>query len=135
MDRRTFIGAFARGLLAAPLIANAQQAQVRRIGVLSGGEASAPVPLLSASLRDYGWVDGQNLIIEARGAGGRAELTAALAAELVQLKVDVIVTFGSVGTVAAKNATTTIPIVATTGDPVRLGLVSSMSDPAAISPA
>ena len=129
MDRRTFLGTLACGFLAAPSIANAQQAKVRRIGVLSGGEASAPVPLLSASLREYGWVEGQNLIIEARGAGGRAALAAALAAELVQLKVEVIVTYGSVGTVAAKNATTTIPIVATTGDPVRLGLVSSMSRP------
>ena len=129
INRRTFLGTLACGFIAAPLIANAQQAQVRRIGVLSGGDASAPLPLLSASLRDYGWVDGQNLIIEARGAGGRAELAAALAAELVQLKVEVIVTFGAVGSVAAKNATTTIPIVATTGDPVRLGLVSSMSRP------
>jgi putative ABC transport system substrate-binding protein len=129
MDRRTFIGTFACGLLTTPLITNAQQAQTRRIGVLSGGEASAPVPLLSASLREYGWVEGQNLIIDARGAGGRAELAAGLAAELVQLKVEVIVTFGAVGAVAAKNSTTTIPIVATTGDPVRLGLVSSMSRP------
>jgi putative tryptophan/tyrosine transport system substrate-binding protein len=130
MDRRTFIGTFARGVLAAPLIANAQQTgQIRRIGVLSGGTVSNVVPTLSASLRDYGWVEGQNLIIEARGSGGKAGLADALAAELVQLKVEVIVTFGSVGSVAAKNATTTIPIVTTTGDPVRLGLVSSMSRP------
>jgi putative ABC transport system substrate-binding protein len=130
MDRRTFIGAFARGLLAAPLIANAQQAaQTRRIGVLSGGTASNAVAPLSASLSDYGWVEGRNLIIDARGAGGKAELAAGLAAELVQLKVEVIVTFGAVASVAAKNATTTIPIVTTTGDPVRLGLVSSMSRP------
>jgi len=84
---------------------------------------------LSASLREYGWIEGQNLIIEARGADGRAELAATLAAELVQLKVDLIVTYGSVASVAAKDSTTTIPIVATTGDPVRLGLVSSMSRP------
>src|SRR5690349_20967534 len=76
-----------------------------------------------------GWIEGQNLIIEARGADGRAELAATLAAELVQLKVDLIVTYGSVASVAAKDSTTTIPIVATTGDPVRLGLVSSMSRP------
>jgi putative ABC transport system substrate-binding protein len=84
---------------------------------------------LSASLRDYGWVEGQNFSIDARGTGGKAELAAGLAAELVQLKVEVIVTFGAVASVAAKNSTTTIPIVTTTGDPVRLGLVSSMSRP------
>lgn len=129
MDRRTFIGTFACGLLATPLATNAQLAQMRRIGILSGGEASVPVPLLSPGLRDYGWVEGQNLIIDARGTSGRAELAPALAAELVQLKVEVIVAIGAVGAVAAKNSTTTIPIVATTGDPVRLGLVSSMSRP------
>ena len=130
MNRRTFVGTLARSLLAAPLIANAQQAgQTRRIGVLSGGTASNAVAPLSANLRDYGWVEGQNLIIDTRSAGGKAELTAGLAAELVQLKVEVIVTFGSVASVAAKNATTTIPIVTTTGDPLRLGLVSSMSRP------
>jgi putative ABC transport system substrate-binding protein len=130
MDRRTFIGTFACGVLAIPLIANAQQAaRTRRIGVLSGGTASNAVAPLSASLRDYGWVEGQNLIIDARGAGGKAEIAEALAAELVQLKVEVIVAFGAVASVAAKNSTTTIPIVTTTGDPVRLGLVSSMSRP------
>jgi putative ABC transport system substrate-binding protein len=130
MDRRTFVGTFAWSVLAAPLIANAQQAgQTRRIGVLSGGTVSNAVAPLSANLRDYGWVEGRNLIIEARGAGGKAELAAGLAAELVRLKVEVIVTFGAVASVAARNATATIPIVTTTGDPVRLGLVSSMSRP------
>src|SRR5436309_2395757 len=130
MDRRTFIGTLACSLFAAPRIGNAQQpAQIRRIGVLSGGAASDPIELLSEKLRVYGWIEGQNLIIEARGADGRAERAAALAAELVRLKVDVIVTFGSVASVAAKDSTTIIPIVTTTGDPVRLGLVSSMSRP------
>jgi putative ABC transport system substrate-binding protein len=130
INRRTFLGTLACGFIAAPLIANAQQAaRTRRIGVLSGGAASNAVAPLSASLRDYGWVEGQNLSIDARGTGGKAELAAGLAAELVQLKVEVIVTFGAVASVAAKNSTTTIPIVTTTGDPVRLGLVSSMSRP------
>jgi putative ABC transport system substrate-binding protein len=123
MDRRTFIGAFAGGLVVARSVAEAQQAQIRRIGVLSGGDASGPVPLLSAGLRDYGWVEGQNLIIDARGAGGRAEIADALAAELVQRKVEVIVTFGTVASVAAKNATPALPSVTTTGDLVLLGLV------------
>jgi putative tryptophan/tyrosine transport system substrate-binding protein len=129
MDRRKFIGTIAGGLLAAPLAAIAHQAATRRIGVLTGGTASDPVAALSARLRDYGWVEGQNLIIEGRGADGKVELAPALAAELVQLKVDLIVTFGAVAALAAKNATTTVPIVTTTGDPLRLGLVSSMSRP------
>jgi putative ABC transport system substrate-binding protein len=130
MDRRTFIGTVAAGLLAVPLPATAQQpGQIRRIGVLTGGAASNAFAPLSASLRDYGWIEGQNLIIEGRGADGKAELAPALAAELVQLKVEVIVTSGAVAGVAAKRSTTTIPIVSTTGDPVRLGLVSSMSRP------
>jgi putative ABC transport system substrate-binding protein len=130
MNRRTFIIDVAFGVFVAPLAVRAQQTgQIRRIGVLSGGTVSNAVAPLSARLRDYGWVEGQNLIIEARGAGGKAELAAALAAELVQLKVELIVTFGAVAAVAAKNSTTTIPIVTTTGDPVRLGLVSNMSRP------
>ena len=130
MDRRTFSGIFACTLLAAPLIVSPQQpAPPRRIGVLSGGTASDAVVPLSASLRGYGWIEGQNLIIDGRGTGGKAGIAEGLAAELVQLKVEVIVTLGSVASVAAKNSTTSIPIVTTTGDPVLLGLVSSMSRP------
>jgi putative ABC transport system substrate-binding protein len=80
-------------------------------------------------LRERGWVEGQNLVIERRGGDGYSERVPALAAELVQLKLDVIVSFGAVAGVAIRNATTTIPIVATTGDPVRLGLVSNLSRP------
>ena len=77
------------------------------------------------ALRERGWVEGQNLIIERRSGDGYADRVPGLASELVQMNLDVIVSFGAVAGVALKNATTTIPIVATTGDPVRLGLGSN----------
>jgi putative ABC transport system substrate-binding protein len=80
-------------------------------------------------LRERGWVEGQNLVFDRRGGDGNSERVPALAADLVQMKLDVIVSFGAVAAVALRNATTTIPIVATTGDPVRLGLVSNLSHP------
>ena len=81
------------------------------------------------SLRQLGWIEDQNLLVELRSAGGKAELVVGLAAELVELKVDVIVATGAVASLAAKNATTTIPIVSQTGDPVRIGLVANMARP------
>ena len=131
MDRRTFVGAAALGCFAAPFAARAQKAKdVRRIGMLSGGtiSTSQPAPFYAA-LRELGWIEGENLIIERRGAAGKSEAVPALAAELVQLQPDLIWTEGAVAGIAAKNATTTIPIVAISVDPVRLGLVSSMSHP------
>lgn len=128
MDRRTFIIA-AAGSLIAPTFAVAQQApKSRQIGVLLSGTINNPGSLTDA-LRNYGWVEGQNLTVERRAAGNNVELVPGLAAELVKLNVDVIVTFGAVASLAAKNATTTIPIATATGDPIRLGLVSSLSRP------
>jgi len=131
MDRRTFVGAVAFGCLAAPFAARAQKAkEVRRIGMLSGGTISTSYPApFYAGLRELGWIEGDNLIIERRGAAGKSEAVPALAAELVRINPDVIVTFGAVAGVAAKSATATLPIVAVSGDPVRLGLVSNMSHP------
>ena len=107
-----------------------QPGSLRRIGLLTAGVVSGTVPIaFFDELRERGWVEGQNLVIERRGGDGDSKRVPALAAELVQLKVDVIATFGAVAGVAMKNATTIIPIVATSGDPVRLGLVSSMSHP------
>jgi putative ABC transport system substrate-binding protein len=127
MDRRTFISA-AAGSLIAPLFAVAQQApKSRQIGVLLSGTINNTG--LTDALRNYGWVEGQNLTVQRRAAGNKVELVPGLAAELVKLNVDVIVTFGAVASLAAKNATTTIPIVTATGDPVRLGLVPSLSRP------
>src|SRR5438132_3872464 len=76
------------------------------------------------------WVEGQNLLVERRYANGRAELLRPFAEELVRLKVELIVTASTAATLAAKNATTTIPIImGTAGDPVRSGLVASLARP------
>jgi putative ABC transport system substrate-binding protein len=129
MDRRTFICAAAGSLIAPPFAAMAQQAaKIRRIGVLVSGNITSPGSLTDA-LRNYGWMEGQNLTVERRAAANKVELVPVLAAELVNTNVDVIVTYGAVASLAAKNATTTIPIVSATGDPVRLGLVPSLSRP------
>ena len=129
MDRRTFISAAAGSLIAPPFAAMAQQAaKIRRIGVLLSGTITSPGSLTDA-LRTYGWMEGQNLTVERRAAANKVELVPVLAAELVNTNVDVIVTYGAVASLAAKNATTTIPIVSATGDPVRLGLVPSLSRP------
>jgi putative ABC transport system substrate-binding protein len=98
--------------------------------MLSAGtiSTSEPAPLYAA-LRELGWNEGENLVIERRGAAGKSEAVPALAAELVRLQPDLILAEGAVAGIAAKNATTTIPIIAISGDPMRLGLVSSMSHP------
>ena len=133
MDRRTFIGAVAAGIITAPLAASAQTATtVRRIGVLSLDARPTPALLqqIYAPLSELGWTEGKNLLIERRYANGRAELLRPFAEELVRLKVEIIVTSGTDATLAAKNATTSIPIVMySAGDPVRAGLVASLARP------
>ena len=135
MDRRTFLGVIASGLLAAPLAAEAQLAQkAPRIGILLLlGAPGHPNPLLDAfrgGLRDAGYVEGQNLVIEYRWAEGQAQRLPDLAADLVRLKVAVILTAGTPATLAAKAATGTIPIVMTNvGDPVGSGIVVSLARP------
>jgi len=122
------------GILAAPLCAGAQQpAKAPRIALLSGGSASSPSLDIDAfrwQLRELGYVEGHNVVIEYRYAEGRYDRFPDLAAELVRLGVDIIVTQGTPATRAAQQATTTIPIVmATTGDPVGTGLVASLARP------
>jgi putative tryptophan/tyrosine transport system substrate-binding protein len=122
------------GLLAAPLAADAQPpTHVHRIGRLQAGPPSDPNPTLEAfreGLRDLGYVEGQNLVIESRYAEGREERLPDLVAELVRLKVEVIVAGGVVATRAAQHVTRTIPIVmAGTSDPVGQGLVASLAHP------
>ena len=134
MDRRAFLGTLAGGLLAAPLAAEAQPAgKVYRIGVLESTSPALNAANLAAfqqELRELGYVERQNYAIEYRSADGRLERFPDLAAELVRLKVDLIVTRGTTGALAAKNATRTIPIVmATSGDPVAAGLVASLARP------
>ena len=132
MDRRTFIGGVAGGLFAAPLAARAQQAgKVYRIGILEAipaAQNAANLDALRRGLRDLGYAEGRNLIIEYRSADGRAERFPDLASELVRLKVDLIVTRGTPAARAAKNATGTIPVVmATMGDPG--AIVASFAHP------
>src|SRR5216683_7739275 len=120
-------------ILAAPLVTDAQPAgKVYRIGRLSSGPPREPNPGLEAfrqGLRDLGYVEGQNLVIEYRYAEGREERLPDLAAELVRLKVDVIVA-GGPAIRAAQHATSTIPIVmAVSGDPVAQGYVASLARP------
>jgi putative ABC transport system substrate-binding protein len=133
MDRRRFIGIISSSLLGAPLNARAQPAtRVRRIGVLSYSTQPTPAELreMWAPLREFGWIEGRNLIIERRYANGSAELLRSFAEELVRLEVEVIVTNGTIATVAAKNTTMSIPIVMfSSGDPVRAGLVASLARP------
>ncbi len=134
MDRRTFLGTLTGALLAAPLAAEAQApTKVYRIGFLSGPSPADLARQLEAfrqGLRELGYVEGQTIAIEQRFAGGRLERLPALAAELVRLKVDVIVTGASPAPEAAKQATSTIPIVfAISGDPVAEGVVSSLARP------
>jgi putative ABC transport system substrate-binding protein len=134
MDRRTFIGSLALGTLAAPLAAEGQEARkIPVIGYLI--ERSGPTAFDEAfrlGLRELGYSEGRNVVVEYRWADGKAERLPALAAELVRLKVDVIVTSGTPGGLAAKNATSTIPIVlASGGDFVADGLVASFSRPGA----
>jgi len=134
MDRRSFIRAIASTLVTTPLTTTAQQAEkVRRIGWLGGPTRESAEPFVREFLRglkDLGWVEGQNLIIEWRFAGGKAERLPDLAAELVRLRVDLIVVPSTPTAFAAKNATKTIPLVTVGGgDPVGLGLVASLARP------
>jgi putative ABC transport system substrate-binding protein len=122
-------------ILAAPVATDAQAAgAIHRIGFLGAG-SRPPVTwhLFEAfrqGLRELGWVEGQNIVIEYRFAEGRFERVPDLAAELVQLKADVIVVGSTPPALAAKNATGTIPIVMVAiGDPVRQGLVASLARP------
>ena len=131
MDRRAFLGTLAGVLLAAPLAAEAQQRpKTARIGFLSLSSGPTPTMDISPGLRELGWIEGQNIAVEYRWAAGREDQLPTLAAELVRLKVDVIVTSSGLAAQAAKRATATIPIVATfVADPVGAGLVASLARP------
>jgi putative tryptophan/tyrosine transport system substrate-binding protein len=130
-----FIGfALCSLLLALCSSAEAQQtAKVFRIGFLDNSSASGNTPLFEAfrqEMRKLGWIEGKNLTIEYRFAEGKFDRLPDLAADLVRLKVDLIVVSGGQPALAAKSATTTIPIVmANAGDPVAFGLVASLGRP------
>ena len=133
--RRMVILALGASALAAPLksVAQQQPAKIARIGYLDAASAThsgSRADVLRASLRELGYVEGRNIIIEYRWAEGKYERLPGLAAELMQLKVDLIVTAGTPAIRAAQQATTTIPIVMTaTGDPVASGFVANLARP------
>ncbi len=136
MERRTFLVMIAGGLLTAPLAAEAQQpGKVYRIGWLASTPPTTPEALrvweaFTQGLRDLGYVEGKNILIERRYSEGRFERLPELAAELVRLKVDLIVASAAPEARAAKQATLTIPIVmVAAGEAVEVGLVASLARP------
>jgi putative ABC transport system substrate-binding protein len=136
MERRAFLGVLAGSLLAAPLAAEGQPAgKVYRIGYLAVTSVASGLPnleALRAGLSTFGYVEGKNVIIEARWADGSVEHLPRLAAELTNLRVDLLCTAGGQASAAAKQATPTIPIVfANVAFPIQSGLVASYPRPGA----
>jgi putative ABC transport system substrate-binding protein len=130
MRRREFMILFGGAGMAVPMLARAQTApRTYRIGILSLVQRPSEADLRQA-LRDLGYIEGRNLVYEARYAGGDADRMQTLAEELVRLKVDLIVTAGGPAAEAAKKATSTIPVVLWgAGDPVATGLVLNVAHP------
>jgi putative ABC transport system substrate-binding protein len=131
MDRRTFIGRVAGGLLAVPFTAEAQQAaRLPRIGVLLPGNTGTGTEVLRQGLRELGYVEGRTAVIEWRWWERKSERLRGAAAEMVRLNLDVIVVIGSEATKAMKEATRSIPIVFIGPSyPVEEGLVASFARP------
>ncbi len=131
MNRRTFLAGTGAVLLAAPLVAEAQQKRAARLGMLwARAPAPAQTEAFEQGLRDLGWVKGQNVHFESRFADGALDRLPRLAAELVGLNVNVIVAVAAPETAAARQATKTIPIVFIVhGDPVGSGDVASLARP------
>jgi putative tryptophan/tyrosine transport system substrate-binding protein len=134
MKRREFITLLGGAAASLPLVLRAQQpAKLPTVGFLGAGTPSTYSQWVAAfmqQLRARGWIEGRNIVIELRWAEGKNERYADIAAEFVRLNVDVIVTTGTAAVVAAKQATSVIPIVFTSaGDPVATGLVASLARP------
>jgi putative ABC transport system substrate-binding protein len=131
IERRRFIELIAGGLLAVPLAAEGQQAgKVYRVGVLTLVSVPALEEVFRQSLKERGYVEGQNIALEWRWAEGKTDRLVDLAADLVGQRMEVIVTASNAAADAAKAATATIPIVmAAVGNPEQRGLVASLSKP------
>jgi len=129
--RRAFLGTLAGGLLAAPLAAQAQRpSQVPRVGVIWEAPPGPGLAAFRQGLRELGYTEGQNIVIEHRYTHGVVNPVPKLAAELIRLEVDVLVVGGTVTAQSAKAVTTTVPIVfVLAGDPVGSGLVASLARP------
>src|SRR2546426_2369299 len=130
--RRTVsIAVLTLGFLVAPLVAPAQQpSRVPRVGVLGNSPVDPSIAALREGLRELGYTEGQNVVFEYRYIHGVVDRYPDLTAELLRLKVDVLVVGGTLAALAAKAQTTTVPIVFTlAGDPVRNGLVASLARP------
>ena len=136
MDRRAFVATMGAGIVTAPITARGQSSgKVHRIGYLTivrKGSGERLLSIFFQALRDLGWVEGRNLLVEWRFADGKADLLRRYAAEMVTLNVDLIVAPQSDSALAAKRATATIPIVhVLAGDAVADGLVASVAHPEA----
>ena len=133
MDRREFLGALAGGLVAAQAAEAQQPGKVYHIGMLERTSAAINAANLDGfrqGLRDLGYVEGRNLVIEYRSADGHDERFPALATDLARQKPDLILARGTPAALAAKNATVTIPVVILgVGDPVGQGIVASLAHP------
>jgi putative ABC transport system substrate-binding protein len=135
LERRRFMAMAAVGILTVPLVAEAQPAgTVRRIGYISSSPSSPLTEVwweaFLAGLREQGWEQRQNIVVERRFAELRKEAALAVAEELIRLRVEVLVVSSTLTALAAKQATTTVPIVVTVpSDPVAVGLVTSLARP------
>lgn len=132
ITRRNLLIGIGLGTVSVAFPSLAQQGKIARIGYLSAGSADIDESLLAGfrqGLKELGYLEGKNIAIEQRYAAGRAERLPELAAELVRLKADVILGAGDPAALAAKKATSTIPIVVHAADPIGTGLVASLARP------
>jgi putative ABC transport system substrate-binding protein len=131
MQRRDFLGVLGGAAVAWPLAARAQQPnRIPRVGVLASASATSPIEdAFRQGMRDLGYVEGQNVVLEYKDAAGRTDAFPQLAAELIAAKVDVIFASGSEATSVVRSQTKGIPIVMTSTNPVGLGFVASLARP------